>query len=146
VAVLLLVGGIVGAVALYRKALEEREPGRPVRIERTKQTPLWAPPLVMVGVSVAAVLIGLKLVRERRLFEDGGAAPGIVTRLGARSDKGRRVYYEFATYAGAAVKGSYGPVHGKWVLPVGTPIMVLYDRDNPKRSTRYPSSLVTLNY
>jgi hypothetical protein len=68
-----------------------------------------------------------------------------VTRLGIRTDKGRRVYYEFTTRDGAAMRGKYGPVHGKWAPPAGTSIVILYDPDNPKRSTRYPSPLVALD-
>ena len=114
-------------------------------IERTGQTPPWVVPLTVIAMAGGALLIFLKLTRERRLLEEGQAAPGIVTKLGMRTDKGRMVYYQFATYSGSAVKGKYGPVHGKWVQPVGTPIVVLYDRDEPKRNTRYPSSLVTLD-
>jgi hypothetical protein len=135
-AVVLLVGGVVGALALYRKTLDERERTRP---------PRWVPPLMMAGMGVASLLILRKLTRERRLLEEGHAAPGVVAKLGARTDKGRMVYYEFATYSGSTVKGKYGPVCGNWVLPVGAPITVLYDRDDPKRNTRYPSSLVTLD-
>jgi hypothetical protein len=136
-AVALLTGAVTGAAVLYKKAQDGSVRNRP---------PLWLPPVLLVAGGVSALLIRLKLSRERRLLEDGHAAPGIVTRLGARTDKGRLVYYEFATYSGSTVKGKYGPVHGKWVLAVGTPIVVLYDRDQPKRNTRYPSSLVTLDY
>ena len=115
-------------------------------VERAGQTPLWLTPLVLAGPAAGALLVFLKLRRERRLLEEGDVAPGLVTKLGMRTDKGRKVYYEFATYSGTVVKGSYGPVQGKAVAPVGTPIVILYDRDEPKRNTRYPSSLVTLNY
>ncbi len=113
---------------------------------RTSHTPLWAAPLAFIAMAIAVLWTAVRLTRERRLLEEGHVAPAIVTRLGIRTDKGRMVYYEFATYSGSAIKGKYGPVHGKWVLPVGAPIVVLYDRDEPKRSTRYPSSLVALDY
>ncbi len=115
-------------------------------VELAGKPPLWLAPLVLSACTIAALFIFRRLRRERHLLEEGDAAPGVVTKLGMRTDKGRKVYYEFATYSGTAVRGSYGPVQGKAVAPVGTPIVLLYDRDEPKRNTRYPSSLVALNY
>jgi len=135
----------VGQNVLVRYVASDPRISRLEGIQRAGQTPLWVVPLAFIAMAGSALLIFLKLTRERRLLEEGQAAPGIVTKLGMRTDKGRMVYYQFATYSGSAVKGKYGPVHGKWVLSVGTPIVVLYDRDEPKRNTRYPSSLVTLD-
>ena len=122
------------------------EVSRLVGIERSDRVLTWLPPVTAVVLVGVALLIARKLAMERRLLEEGHAAPGLVTKLGIRTDKGRKVHYEFATYAGAGIKGSYGPVHGKDALPVGTHIVVLYDRDDPKRNTRYPPGLVKLDY
>jgi hypothetical protein len=122
------------------------ETSRMANIERGDGVPIWLPPVLAVAMVGSALLISRKVTLERRLLEEGHAAPGMVTKLGIRTDKGRKVYYEFATYSGAAMKGSYGPVHGKRVLPVGSPLVILYDRDNPKRNTRYPPALVRLDY
>jgi hypothetical protein len=110
------------------------------------RTPIWLAPFIGFILILSALLIARRLVIERRLLEEGHAAPGVVTKLGIRTDKGRKVHYEFATYSGTAMKGSFGPAHGKNALPPGTPIVVLYDRDDPKRNTRYPPSLFRLDY
>jgi hypothetical protein len=115
-------------------------------VSRGERTPFWFAPALVVGLTLLALLIARRVAIERRLLEDGHAAPGAVTKLGFRTDKGRKVHYEFTTYSGTKIKGSYGPARGKDVVPVGSPIVVLYERDNPKVNTRYPPSLVKLDY
>ena len=112
-------------------------------LERTTATPIWPAPLATVLLSTLAFFIARDLARKRRLLEEGRAAAGMVTRLGMQTDKGRTVHYEFLTFGGSRAKGSFGPVHGKAVLAVGTPITVIYDSDNPGFNRRYPLSVVT---
>ncbi|MFB3777571.1 MAG: DUF3592 domain-containing protein [Bryobacteraceae bacterium] len=115
-------------------------------IAGTEQAPVWLAPMVAAVLVGVALLVARRVALERRLLEDGQPAPGVVTKLGLRTDKGRKVHYEFTTYSGTKIKGSYGPVRGKDVLPVGSPVVVLYERDNPKVNTRYPPILVKLDY
>ncbi len=101
--------------------------------------PWWAAPLVGIGMGFAGLLLIWRVRLERKLVEEGKPAPGVVTKLGARTDKGRYVYYEFATQSGAPGRGRWGPVHGKSVPEVGARILVLYEPDNTRRNTAYPS-------
>ncbi|HSW50113.1 MAG TPA: DUF3592 domain-containing protein [Bryobacteraceae bacterium] len=122
------------------------ETSRLADVEVSDRPPVWVAPLVGVALVGVALLVARRVGLERRLLEDGQAAPGVITKLGLRTDKGRKVHYEFATYSGTRIKGSYGPVRGKDVLPVGSPVVILYARDNPKLNTRYPPILVKLDY
>jgi len=112
-------------------------------LERATASPIWLAPLATVFLSTIAFFIARNLARQRRLLEDGRAAAGVVTRLGRRTDKGRTVHYEFLTLGGSKAEGSFGPVPGKAVLAVGTPITVIYDSDDPGFNRRYPLSVVT---
>ncbi len=103
--------------------------------------PWWAAPLVGIGMGFAGLLLIWRVRVERKLVEEGKAAPGVVTKLGLRTDKGRYVYYEFATPSGAPGRGRFGPVHGKSVLEVGSRIVILYEPDNTRRNTAYPAKL-----
>jgi hypothetical protein len=117
---------------------------RLARFRQTGQVPFFAGPLVAVALMAVAAVLGRMVFRERRLLEDGRPAPGVVTRIGPRTDKGRSVYYEFALLSGARAKGHFGPVHGKAVPAVGAPVVVLYEADNPKRNGRYPTAFFKL--
>lgn len=112
-------------------------------LERTTAAPIWLAPLATVFVFTLAFFIARDMARKRRLLEEGRAAAGVVTRLGRKTDKGRTVHYEFLTFGGSRAEGSFGPVRGKAVLAVGTPITVIYDSDDPGFNRRYPLSVVT---
>lgn len=112
-------------------------------LERITASPIWLAPLATVLLSTVAFFIARDLARQRRLLEEGRAAAGVVTRLGMKTDKGRTVHYEFLTLGGSKAEGKFGPVRGKAVLAVGTPVTVIYDSDNPGFNRRYPLSVVT---
>lgn len=112
-------------------------------LERTTATPFWVVPLAPVLLSTIAFFIARDLMRKRRLLEDGRPAPGMVTKLGRKTDKGRMVYYAFLTLGGSTAEGKFGPIHGKSVPDVGTPLTVIYDPDDPGFNRRYPLSVVT---
>ncbi len=112
-------------------------------LERAGGTPGWLAPILTAVLAAVAVLIARDLVRKRRLAEDGRPAAGMVTKLGARSEKGRVVHYSFLTLGGALAGGKYGPVPNKSAPELGTPVTVVYDPDNPAYNRRYPLSVVT---
>jgi len=112
-------------------------------LERTTGTPIWLAPVITVILAALAVLIARDLKGKRRLVEDGRPAPAMVTRLGRKTDKGRMVYYGFLTLSGSEAKGKFGPVHGKSVPEVGTPLTVIYDPNDPGSNRRYPLSVVS---
>ncbi len=106
--------------------------------------PFFAAPLMTLVFFAVAVVLAVLVFRERRLLEDGRPAAGVVTRVGGRTDKGRYIYYEFATLGGSRAKGRFGPVRGKAVPAIGSPVTVLYEPDNPKRNGAYPTQLVKI--
>jgi hypothetical protein len=81
-----------------------------------------------------------KILRTRRLVQEGIAAPGVVTNR--RSTRGRNTYwyvaYQFTTAGGetllherAVSRAAYNRV------AIGSPVTVLYQADNPGRSIAY---------
>jgi hypothetical protein len=114
-------------------------------IERSGTIPALVPFVPAVLLPLFSALLWWDLRRQRRLLEDGRPAPAVVTKLGMRTDKGRKVYYEFLTYAGSAAKGSYGPVHKSRQMTVGDRLTVIYDSDSPGFNKRYPLQTVTLD-
>jgi hypothetical protein len=108
-------------------------------------TPAWLA-LLMGGICVgAALLMPLKVRRQRHLLEDGRPAPAVVTRLRRwRTQHGTQnvVYYEFTLPEGGVCKGRCN-VEGK-SMPKDSVICILYDPDNPRRSAPYPLCTVKL--
>jgi hypothetical protein len=59
-----------------------------------------------------------------------------------RADKAVFVLYEFQLLSGTVMKGRSNG--GRRTPGVGSPVCVLYDRDNPRRNAVYPLCLVKL--
>ena len=106
--------------------------------------PLW----FAFVAGLATVGAGAWMLRtvwlNRRRLAGGQPAPAVVTRVESRG-RARRgasliVYYEFPLLGGGAWQGKY--YINTSPPPEGSVFCVLYDRDNPRRHTRYPSSLV----
>jgi len=96
--------------------------------------------LVGAALALAAGLALQPLRCQRRLLSEGRAAPGHVTRH-KRGHHGTEFTFEFTTFSGKPVTGKSSPRAKPPAL--GTPITVLYDPDEPKRSAPYPFALVT---
>jgi len=108
----------------------EADPPQPV--------PLWLAILIgLVFVGLAGVMVSV-MRRERRLLQDGEAAPGVVT--GNRRAKNNMVFYEFAARGGETRSGRCS----RRAIPAGTAICVLYDPENPSRNVPYPCQFVRL--
>lgn len=50
------------------------------------------------------------------------------------------MHYQFRVLSGSITKGRWGPTHRP--KPLGTPVCVVYDRDNPSHNSPYPMQLV----
>ncbi len=102
-------------------------------------TPVWLAPFVGLFLAAVAALIGVPLVKQRRLLAEGRTAPAIVT--GYRKGKSCRLLDgEFALPGGAVI-----PIRGGQVRTypeIGSTICVLYDREDPRRNAPYPLPFV----
>jgi Protein of unknown function (DUF3592) len=101
----------------------------------------WIYSLILCGIfGTAAVVTAVSAARKRRLVREGAVAAGEI--IGLRARRGRSTTYH-ARYRFTA---SDGTNHGKQqkvrssvynTLSVGTPVTVLYDPANLKRSLAY---------
>jgi hypothetical protein len=113
-----------------------------------QRTPVWVSPLAGLGMMVGPALIFFQLKRQRSLLTEGRPAVGVTTRIGwaggYHDGEGKyRARYQFRAQDGQTYKGSFrGSKRGCGA--VGDSITVLYDADNPKRSTRYPMQFVRI--
>lgn len=114
-------------------------------IEPAGVMPVVVPFVPGVLLPLFGALVGWDLARQRRLLEEGRSAPAVVTKLGFRTDKGRKVYYQFLTYSGALAEGSYGPVHKSKQPNIGDRLTVIYDGESPRRNKRYPLQVVEID-
>lgn len=109
--------------------------------------PIWPAFVVLGSCALSALTIVLLVRRQSNLLTYGRPSTAVVTKVEKkRSDKGTywRVHYEWTLLSGAKRKGQYK--HGKKEPPpVGTPIPIVYDRDQPSRNSRYPLSLVAVS-
>ncbi len=128
-------------------AFVEAEPhlSRLEGIERLNAMPVAVPYAAGMLLPLIGGFLWWDLARQRRLLEEGRPAVAVVTKLGYRSDKGRKVYYEFLTFAGSVARGSYGPVHKSKQPAVGERLTVIYDSDSPQINRRYPMCAVTVD-
>jgi len=108
--------------------------------------PLYFGPLVAAASLAVAAVLGLYLRNQRRLLEDGRAVVATVLRVEPVRLKGvrYRVHYEFPLLSGARQAGHFDLPSDPAPAP-GTPIVVLYDPDNPRRQRRYPFPLVRVS-
>lgn len=103
--------------------------------------PVWAVPIVALPLAFGGLGLGWSIRRQLNLLSEGRPALARVTGS-KRSHHGKhRVQYEFRNLSGALVHGSYEA--GK-PAPPGATLVVLYDRDNPRRAARYPLPLARL--
>ena len=102
--------------------------------------PNWLPYLLSGALAAIAFGCTIPLRIQMRLLTEGRPAPGIVTGL-RRTKEGTVIRYEFQLLNGATAKG-----RGQSRRPpaIGSPVCVLYDPENPRRSAPYPLSLVKL--
>jgi hypothetical protein len=135
-ALLCLLGGLALAVSMEVKARQWV-----AGMSRRRAPPIGVRYAVAGATVLAAAVTVLQLQRERSLLSNGRAAPGIVTRH-RRGQHGTVVYFEFTLYGGRKVKGRGGPMHHP--PAVGSALCVLYDPDDPRRATSYPTSQVAL--
>jgi hypothetical protein len=125
-------------------------PGRPesnwaTGHQVTGVPPYLGPIVAAMSLAVAAIL-GLSLRSQRRLLEEGRAAIATVLRVEPIRLKGvrYRVHYEFPLLSGARQTGRFDLPRDPAPAP-GTPIVVIYDPDNPRRQRRYPFPLVRVS-
>jgi hypothetical protein len=100
--------------------------------------PLAAAAFIGALTMFAAVMTYRRVVIERRALETFRPAPGRVTRNWR--GKSNQISYEFAGM-------DRSPTTGRACYPrteVGTPICVLYDPENPRKSVLYPCQLVVV--
>ena len=110
--------------------------------------PLWVAPLVAVALALGSLLILVSLRREWMLLMDGrGAAARVTATKKHSSSHGGHTYrvsYEFHTLSGGVRTGKYS---SQQAPPAeGATIRVIYDPDNPARSSPYPLALVRPGY
>lgn len=104
--------------------------------------PFWLVPLVPLALLAGAGLSWRELKAQRRLVEEG--RPVIATVRATKKQRHQygshfKVTYEFRLLNGSVRRGSY-QVQKNPPDP-GTPLVVLYDRDRPEYSRRYPVCL-----
>jgi hypothetical protein len=104
---------------------------------------MWVPFVVSVALILLSVLCRLLISRERRLVSEGRAAPAIVTghvkRHSSHGGTHRYIEYEYRLLSGAVMKGRMSV--DKLPAP-GSVICVLYDPNEPRRTSRCPPPLV----
>jgi hypothetical protein len=114
------------------------------RGEVEKPIPAWLPYVISAALAVFGGLMLYAVRRERRLLEEGRAAPGVVTghrRIsGTHGSRGTELRYVFAILGGSPGKGRGRPRRNP--PAVGSTICVLYDPDHPSSNAPYPLLLV----
>jgi hypothetical protein len=135
-ALLFVLGGLAFAVLLEVQARRFV-----AGISRRRPPPVAARGAIVGAGMLAATVMLFQLHRERSLLSDGRAARGIVTRH-RKGQHGAVVYFDFTLFGGRTVTAKGGPM----LRPpaVGSAICVLYDADDPRRATVYPTSQVAL--
>ncbi len=151
---------MTGQTTLRRNEREKYQVGSPVAVWYLPTEPeaswldgysprreaSWPATVVPLACGVSAMALILALRRQSNLLAHGRAAMAAVTKVEKKkTDKGTVwvVHYEWTTMSGATRHGKYD--HGKKHVPaVGTPIPVVYDRDNTFRHSKYPMSFVRI--
>lgn len=90
-------------------------------------------------VALAAFGIWRSQKRECDLLEHGETVMGHVTRQWSDDKRNSWIDYEFTDFLGASHKGAATDSTSK--LFSGMPVVIFYDRDNPKRQIAYCSTL-----
>ena len=106
--------------------------------------PVWLPHLAAVALAGFGTLFLFSIHRERRLLEEGRAAPGVVTehrrRGGEHRAHGTEFRYRFAMFSGSIGQGRGRPRRNP--PEIGSTICVIYDPDHPSTNAPYPFQLV----
>ena len=109
---------------------------------------LWPAYVVPVGGFICTLLLVACIRRQLEILQNGTPAVATVTKVKkGTSDHGTswRVEYQWTLLSGATRTGRYK--HSKRRAPeIGSVIPILYDRDEPKRSRKYPLSLVAVRH
>jgi hypothetical protein len=92
--------------------------------------------MVPLPLILFSIIFLTSLSMERRLVADGVPAAGVISESGHGSRSGYFADYEFRTGDGKVMKKRVGVPRP---LEVGSNILVLYLRQNPRRSQPYPS-------
>ena len=101
--------------------------------------PQWIAWMLPVTFSAVTLFLIWSLRRQKRLLEDGRAAPGVITKV-RRVKGGLRVRYDFLLQGGMKEQGSGMARRGR--PEVGELVTVIYDPDEPKRNAPYPFDMV----
>jgi hypothetical protein len=111
-----------------------------------KPTPYGIAPLVGVTMLLGPALIFLQIKRQRALLAEGRVALGH-TAGGHWVSSGHgghySISYQFPAQDGKTYTGSFSGSKKKYGA-VGIPVTILYDPDNPRRSTRHPATFVRI--
>jgi hypothetical protein len=101
--------------------------------------PLWLPYVVAALLAFFSWLCHLPLNAQRRLIQEGRAAPAVITGHKKTKD-GNMVQYSFLQLSGSIAQGKTSPE--KNPPAVGSLVCVLYEPDRLKNNAIYPLSLV----
>lgn len=104
--------------------------------------PQWVPFLTGGIFLPLGVLFWWEIRQEWLLLSEGKAAPGIVTSV--RRNKQVHARYDFAPFEGSIRRGR-SDVCRTNIPSVGQMVTILYDPDNPRRNTMYPTKMVRLD-
>ena len=148
-----------GSTTLRPRDLEAYQVGSPIAVwylpsepsaswidgDTPNVQPAWPGLAVFGGCGLVALCLMLLVKRQSNLLTYGRPALAIVRKVEKKkSDKGAywRVQYEWTLLSGATRTGQY--TQHKSPPEVGATIPIVYDRDQPSRSRKYPLSLVTI--
>ena len=101
--------------------------------------PLWLPYVIAAAMALAAFLVRLPLISERRLLAEGRPAPAVVTRI-EKAQHGEVAHYSFSLMSGSIASGKTGPT--KKQPPPGSVLCVIYEPDRAGHNKVYPLPLV----
>jgi len=114
-----------------------------VPARRAEVPAMWVPFVVSAALILLSVLCRLLVNRERRLAGEGRVSPAVVTghfkRHSSHGGTHRYITYEYRLLSGAVMRGQM-PVEKP--PAVGSVICVLYDPNEPRRTSRCPMRLV----
>jgi hypothetical protein len=107
---------------------------------------IWPAYVAPVVGFLCTLLMVTCIRRQLALLRDGRPAMATITKVKKRtSEEGMywRVEYQWTLLSGATRTGRYN--HNKRRAPeIGSVVPIVYDRDEPKRSRKYPLSLVAV--
>ena len=111
------------------------------------RTPVWVPPLAGLAIMIGPAVIFFRIKKERSLLGEGRPAPGVITKVrwvgGNHGESNRRASYQFRAQDGQTYKGAFRGSTRRCGA-AGDGVTILYDKDDPTRSARYPMRFVRL--